>query len=584
MTATEEPLPEIKLNRKQWLRLIVVGFFAALVVARVAPDAVRVVQPLGIFNYATDADGVVIRAQPLKTKGSDVIKIGDRVRLDRIKPFDRKPGLIGNGYTRENFNRHLPIERNGKERLLTLNAQPESVASRIITMFRIFMFVVSVALGAILFLIKPSIATAGFLAFCLGGDYPTTFVGAFLDVPYREVTQWIGDTIWGAARPGLLLFALCLFVEHERMQRVLASTCAVLALMLGTLNAYRFWLSTYAAHPALRVDHAYGAISTALTVITTMAFVAALARARGAERRRTEYIAASFGLAAIARLLSDQLFPAHISYLVNVALLSVSVIPIVVVWVAVVRHGFFEVDFVVSRAIVYVAITATVIGIISISEEALTYVFYNNTDLAYGIIIAISMGIGALTGKIKHFLDGFVDRFIFPGRRAQRKALEQIAAQIIDAQTVEEVHKMLLIDSAEALELEFSGILARTESGSYELAQRHNWPDDCKIRLAANDALTRELTRSRSVLTFTGHETALVRAAFPNDRLTFAAPLFVDRTVTEIVVYGHNVSGLGLDPDERQLLVRVVAHASIALNMIELSKYRAGGARAALAL
>ena len=41
-----------------------------------------------------------------------------------------------------------------------------------------------------------------------------------------------------------------------------------------------------------------------------------------------------------------------------------------------------------------------------------------------------------------------------------------------------------------------------------------------------------------------------------------------------IVVYGHNVSGLDLDPDEREHLVRVVAHASIALNTIELNRYR----------
>ena len=44
--------------------------------------------------------------------------------------------------------------------------------------------------------------------------------------------------------------------------------------------------------------------------------------------------------------------------------------------------------------------------------------------------------------------------------------------------------------------------------------------------------------------------------------------------VSGIVVYGHNVSGLDLDPDERELLVRVVAHASIALNAIELNRYR----------
>ena len=50
-----------------------------------------------------------------------------------------------------------------------------------------------------------------------------------------------------------------------------------------------------------------------------------------------------------------------------------------------------------------------------------------------------------------------------------------------------------------------------------------------------------------------------------------------------IVVYGHNVSGLDLDPDEREHLVRVVAHASIALNTIELNRYRTANAEGVVA-
>ena len=56
--------------------------------------------------------------------------------------------------------------------------------------------------------------------------------------------------------------------------------------------------------------------------------------------------------------------------------------------------------------------------------------------------------------------------------------------------------------------------------------------------------------------------------------MTFAAPLFSDRRVGAIIVYGHNVSGLDVDPEERELLVRVVEHATIALREIELARYR----------
>jgi hypothetical protein len=115
-------------------------------------------------------------------------------------------------------------------------------------------------------------------------------------------------------------------------------------------------------------------------------------------------------------------------------------------------------------------------------------------------------------------------------------------------------------------------------SGDYALSYEHEWPADCITRLAATDELTLKLTRTRGALSFSGRDTAIIARAFPGERLTFAAPIFFDRAVLGIVMYGHNLSGLDLDPEEREHLVRVVAHASIALSAIELARYRAGAA------
>jgi hypothetical protein len=92
-------------------------------------------------------------------------------------------------------------------------------------------------------------------------------------------------------------------------------------------------------------------------------------------RRRIGWIGCAFALAAVARLVSQAFHPERIEPWENGVLLSASVLPILVVWVAVVREKFFNVDFVVSRAVVYAALSATVIGIISASEEIGTYVF-----------------------------------------------------------------------------------------------------------------------------------------------------------------------------------------------------------------
>jgi hypothetical protein len=275
-----------------------------------------------------------------------------------------------------------------------------------------------------------------------------------------------------------------------------------------------------------------------------------------------------------ARLPSDELFPRYIPPWLNGVLVSATIVPIIGVWIAVIRQRFFNVDFVVSRAIVYVALTAAAFGTVTVIEELGTYIFYNNTDVAYGFIILLSIGIGAATGKINPFLHHIVDRFIFRNRRDQRRALELIEGYILDAETFDDVYRALLADAAHALQLSFGGFLARLPNGDYALSYEHNWPADCITRLPADNELSRKFTRTRGALTFRGKDTAIVARAFPGERLTFAAPIFFDRSVLGIVMYGHNVSGLDLDPEEREHLARVVAHASIALGAIELARWR----------
>jgi len=357
-------------------------------------------------------------------------------------------------------------------------------------------------------------------------------------------------------------------------EKLFAWFTGIAALGLGTLHAYSVWRIDYGALPAESYDLAFKQGSYAITALTTIIFVAAFFRAERNDRHRIGWIVVAFAFAGVARLASDALFPGHIPLWVNSVFVSMTIVPILTIWIAVVRHQFFNVDFVVSRAVVYAALTAGVMGSLYAVEEVGTYIFSMNSDLAYGFIIVICTLVGTLSGKIKDFLDHFVDRFIFHDRHEQRKALEFIAGYILDAETVEDVHRALLQDAAHALQLSFGGILARQPDGGYELAESYAWPDDCVVKLAPSDELTQAITRTRGALTFSGKDTRLIKDSFPNERLTFAAPLFFDRTVSGIVVYGHNVSGLDLDPEERELLVRVVTHGSISLNAIELARYR----------
>jgi hypothetical protein len=584
-------LPKVVLTRNEWIRFAVVALLVVVALGRVVPDVVRVMFPLHYFGYVTDGNGVVVDVNrhlsltpdnPKKKLSGDPVerlKEGDIVRVDRIRPFDRKPGIAGEGFTYDNVDRRLPIVRDGKERIVRLYAHTESAPLRFTDMLRIVLFLVSVGMGAILFLVRPNIATCAFFVFCLSGvEAPATYLDQIIPNPWRQIPQFLDDMIAGALRPALALFAFCLIDgdNDPKRERIAASIAVVAALALGLLHAYAVWRIDYGALPAESYDLLFKRTSDAITGLTAIAFAVAFVRAQTNDRHRIGWIVAAFAFAGVARLASDALFPGHIPLWFNSVLVSMAIVPIATIWIAVVRHRFFNVDFVVSRAVVYVALTAAVMGSLGVIEEVGTYIFSQNTDLAYGFIIVICTVVGSLTGKIKDLLDVVVDRFIFRDRHQQRKALEFIAGYILDAETVEDVHRALLQDAPHALNLAFGGILERQPDGGYELAESFAWPDDCTVKLGPTDELTRAITRTRGALTFSSRDTRLIQQSFPNERLTFAAPLFFDRTVSGIVVYGHNVSGLDLDPDERELLVRVVTHGSISLNAIELAKYRAG--------
>ena len=579
MTADVD-LPKVSLSLPHRIRLIVVGILVAVAIGRVVPDVVRAVYPLSSFGYITDGDGRVISV-PSRTPapGADAIRLGDRILISRIRPFDRKPGLVGFGYTHDNPDRHLPVLRNGRERVLHLVGRPESAENRFGTVLRIVLFVVAVSLGAIMFLVKPRIATAAFFVFCLGAlEAPTTYIDLITPNPWRPIPEWIGFTMRGAVRPALMLFAFCLIDADADAPRERAFTYVAVALgaALGTLAAYADWSMTYAGWPAQTLESIYRSASFCVGLAAAAAFALAFVRAGANDRHRIGWIVVAFAFAGVARLISDASYPGRVPFWFNSILVSTTIVPIVVMWIAVVRHRFFNVDFVVSRAVVYTAITAAPIATIWVCEEFGTYLFYNNTDLAYLVLIPISMAVGAMTGRIGTFLRALADRLIFRERHEQRMALELIAGYILDAEHIEDIQRALLQDASHALQLSFGGIFSRTADGSYLLTADYSWPEDCLRALPAGSELISRITSSRGAMSFSGKETRVIQELFPAERLAFAAPLLFDRIVSHIVIYGHNISGLDLDPEERELLVRVVAHASIALTAIELAKYRSG--------
>ncbi len=206
----------------------------------------------------------------------DHIAVGDHVRIDRIKPFDRKPGLAGLGFTYDNPDRVLPIERDGKALVLHLAARKEALPSRAFAVLRIALYRhLGRRSARCCFWSSPASRRPRFSSSVWAREAPSTYLDLLVPNPWRQVPQWFGDTLRGAARPALLLFALCLIdgdADAPR-ERVFAADLRRPGTGVGTIDAYGSWLLTYAGCAAAgRIDRFSTTAADAVTALTTFRF------------------------------------------------------------------------------------------------------------------------------------------------------------------------------------------------------------------------------------------------------------------------------------------------------------------------
>ena len=285
--------------------------------------------------------------------------------------------------------------------VLRLNARTESPELRFTDMLRIGLCIIAVGLGAMLFIVQAR-ASRPPRSSCSRSPRSTrrrpTWTRSSRSRGGR-CCRGSTDTIRGAVRPALLLFGLCLIdgdADAPR-ERVFAWIAGGLALVLGTLNAYcpvgaELRRASGPEHRAWRTSDASYAVS-----FLCVDRVHDRVRARAAERPSPHRLDRRRVPVRRPRAppLRRPVSGAHPAvgrtacwYRAGSSRSSRSGSPSL-------RHHFFNVDFVVSRAVVYVALSAAFFTAFGLIEEVGTYVFYNNTNLAYIVLIRpLLMGVG----------------------------------------------------------------------------------------------------------------------------------------------------------------------------------------------
>lgn len=551
------------LSRTQIARMAFVFVLGAFALSRTLPDAIRIFAPLTVFGYYTNAAGTitnVFKGTPAAKAG---LRPGDRIDVNDFPVADRKGGLIGKTYSAYNPVRHMTVVRDGVRMSYEINGVPEGIATRGVVLLRELIAFVTISIGMLLAIVRPSRASLGFFHFVIGGEvYPNALTSIWLSAPWRMIVDGVNDVLVAGAAVGLVMFALGFPRDIPIRWRIpVDGLGGVIWAVSAGLLLYADIGSTYFAKPALQEAANYAHIQTGLVLVAMSILAVTLVRSRGVDRLRVAGVAGSFIVAIAGYLVAEHLYPEFLKYWEYMALEALPVLPAIVVFYGVMRHHMLGIDFFVNRALVYAAMMAAVAGVVGLCEEGFSYWFVMNTNLAYAIIIAVTLLFGAFFGHIRTAVRYVVDRSLFRDRLLAHSYLDTLARELPHAHDREHIEHALTVAVQEALQLRCAALFERRGDRFVVVADVY-WPpglseipgDDPTMLRIIRDGIAQTL-HDRDWMPWSPD----LRALTPR----VAVPIEVDAGQPFIAVYGIEFSGVDLDPDEVHLLERMGSNAAI---------------------
>ena len=549
------------------LRVITVTALTLFFCITYFPDLLRVVGwPNGDWGFRTD--GVTITTvtpnSPAQRAG---MHPGDRIDLstlpDRIR-WATTGGLAfapGDVLTFE-------VWKHGRFEPVTLRAMRERTVPAFIVI-REFAFAVPLIIGIFLVLLRPSPITWGFFLFSLaaGGVPPTSVLAT-------KILPWLPSVLWNRVyivllyvlpKTGLVLFAFALARRPFTSWR--ASAIAVVA-ALGVIATVPFFIK----------NDNYGwpqltAWCDALaSMIALVGLFDAYSHVNIRLRQRLHWIAAGFLFWVVIDVIDSLLWPAYEPYWVHTTIDASQVIFPLTVAYAIFRERVVDINFVVSRTLVYGLLTAGIVAIFALIDLFLSRTMESRLSLPVDIVVALALGF--FFHSTRNRIDALVDRVIFRKRHIAETQLARAAKAVAHVDDPSAIADYLTRLPMEVLELTGAALYMRRDEHEFELVRRAGWRHEPAATLATSDPLVAFIN---SELTCVRVNDVPMREAPPDrhDAQVLAIPLVFRRELAGFAVYGAHEDGADLDADDEQALVPLVNNAAATYDHLEAEALRA---------
>jgi hypothetical protein len=554
-------------------RTLIVLLLATLSVALWSTDLRRVFgHPLGVYGFDISIDNRVTNLSSESLAARAGVKSGMVVDFARMSPSDRlvavwdetlNPGEVV----------HVALSDGRRPYDVHFATMPEPPQNLPLVIIRSLLALVLLAAGILVVLLKPSVATWAFFIFSLVQGGPvnvSTMVGPDWFRATAIALFWISLTLSSFAA---LIFALYLLHSGPlaRWRRTVALATVALAAAACILEAWHVPAFVFygAADPVLAALP-FGIVILA-NVATPFILLATYIESQPQAQERLRWVIAGFTVNACLRSVDSlggngliALVP--ISYAAHSALLAVSSFAVgLTVIYAILKHRIIDINVVVSRALVYTALSAMIVGVFAVVD-----LFFNRvlSESKAGLIadIALALILGFFFKGMHGRVDRLVDGLLFRTRHLAEKHLATVTSAMPYVKSKEHVDKLLIEEPVRALGL----------SGAH-VAQVD------RIAAPNTPTLVAYLEAEHHGLRLNEH--GLRGTDFAEFEAAFAAPIFSHGDLTAIVFYGFHSNGTDVDGEEVGILERLADAAGTAYDHLEARalRYEVESLRAQLA-
>jgi hypothetical protein len=551
-------------------RVVIVVAIGLWMLGTATLDLRHYVRPSLDNGLSVNFDGVVTAVDANSPAAGASIVAGDRIVPPLPRNLFREPPPVLS----------FQLSRNGTARPVTLvpRAYSQAPSWRIVFGSLYGSYLVFVLVGSIILLLRPSPMTWSFYLYCIARRWGDLW----FYWPGSDAFFW-ANTIAFAALGGtscVLVTIFALRFPSNRLQgwRQVAERVAIILLFpFAVAWPYVLIRVNFLGLPSQSLSDTLVVVTSMVYLVAAVIFVVTLFQSHGEERQRLRWILvfpAVLVLRVIAINQGNGLFPYTLPDWFPRALTFLAIsVPIVVAY-AVIKKRVFDVQFAISRALVYAAITTLIAGTFLLLDWFMSKQFAEaRITLTAEVILALA--IGSWLNMLHSNVDRFVDRTFFRERHLAEKRLAKAAGAMLHAESHEVVDRFLVHEPLLALDLTSAAIFCRdTDTGHFAREMAVGW----------ERVDTRELTADDPFVLHLLAEDAPVRLAdvvWPSERPTravgdtvLALPVLLRDELVAITLYGPHRSGADVDPDEIRSIVSLVERAGAAYDHIEARTLR----------